>query len=236
MRRHSLALRRNGARRGFVGTSIACLVAVGVGCQSAAPSPPTSAPAPTASSSKPTAPSPSPASSPAAAASSAAASPVTAASPKPAASPAVSPSAANALASPSPVASGRVVNFDAAEYSYTLPDMLAAGQVTLVMRNVGKETHHAQLLKLNTGVTLEQFTGALQQGEGPALALVSLTGGTGALDPGPNSEEVTLDLQPGMYVVVCFIAGPDGIPHVAKGMLKPLQVTAAAPGVVHHGH
>ncbi len=230
MRPHSLALRRNGARRGFVGTSIACLLAVGVGCQSAAPPPPTSAPAPTASSSKPTAPSPSPASSPAAAASSAAASPVTAASPKPAASPAASPSAASALASPSPVASGRVVNFDAAEYSYTLPDMLAAGQVTLVMRNVGKETHHAQLLKLNTGVTLEQFTAALQQGEGPALALVSLTGGTGALDPGPNSEEVTLDLQPGMYVVVCFIAGPDGIPHVAKGMLKPLQVIAAAPG------
>jgi hypothetical protein len=160
MRPHSFALRRNGARRGFVGTSIACLLAIGVGCQSAAPSPPTSAPAPTASSSKPTAPSPSPASSSAAAGgrpSSTAASPVTAASPKPAASPAASPSAASALASPSPVASGRVVNFDAAEYSYTLPDTLAAGQMTLVMRNVGKETHHAQLLKLNTGVTLDQL-------------------------------------------------------------------------------
>ena len=228
MRLHSLALRPNGALCGFVGTSVACLLAVGAGCQAAAPSLPTSAPAPTAISSKPT--SPSPASSPAAAASSAAASPVSAASPKPAISPVASPNAAIALASPSPVASGRVVNFDAAEYSYTLPDTLAAGQVTLVMRNVGSETHHAQLLKLNTGVTLDQFTSALQQGEGPALALVSLTGGTGALDPGPNSEEVTLDLQPGMYVVVCFIAGPDGIPHVAKGMLKPLQVIAAAPG------
>jgi uncharacterized cupredoxin-like copper-binding protein len=122
------------------------------------------------------------------------------------------------------------VNFDAVDYSYTLPDTLAAGQVTLVMRNTGRETHHAQLLKLNTGVTLDQFTAALQAGEGPALALVSQAGGPGALDPGPGTEEVTLDLQPGTYLVVCFIPGPDGIPHIAKGMLKPLQVTAAPAG------
>jgi len=122
------------------------------------------------------------------------------------------------------------VNFDATEYSFTLPDSLAAGQVTFVMRNTGKELHHAQLLKLNSNVTIEQFMTALQQGEGPALALVSQTGGTGVLDPGPNSEEVTLDLQPGTYVVACFVLGPDGIPHVVKGMIKPLTVTAAAAG------
>jgi len=165
--------------------------------------------------------SPSPVSSPSPAASPAA---------KPAASPAASPSPAAALASPSPVATGRVVNFDATEYSFTLPDSLAAGQVTFVMRNTGKELHHAQLLKLNSNVTIEQFMTALQQGEGPALALVSQTGGTGVLDPGPNSEEVTLDLQPGTYVVACFVLGPDGIPHVVKGMIKPLTVTAAAAG------
>jgi hypothetical protein len=133
---------------------------------------------------------------------------------------------AAAAASPSPAASGRVITFDANDYSYTLPDSIPAGLVTLVMRNAGKEPHHAQLLKLNTGVTIDQFLVALRQGEGPALALVSLAGGPGALDPGPLSDEVTLDLQPGTYIVVCFIAGPDGVPHVAKGMVKPLTVTA----------
>jgi hypothetical protein len=125
------------------------------------------------------------------------------------------------------VAGGRTINFDAIDYGYTLPDTIAAGPVTLVMRNTGKEAHHAQLLRLNTGVTLDQFTAALQQGEGPALALVSFLGGNGALDPGPNSEEVTVDLPAGSYLVICFLTGPDGIPHFAKGMLKPLTVTAA---------
>jgi hypothetical protein len=123
------------------------------------------------------------------------------------------------------------VNFDANDYSYTLPDMLAAGQVTLVMRNVGKVPHQAQLMKLNSGVTLDQFAAALQQsGESAALALVSLEGGPGVLDPGPNPEQVTVDLQAGNYVVVCFLVDPDGAPHFAKGMIKPLQVTAAPAG------
>jgi uncharacterized cupredoxin-like copper-binding protein len=214
------------------GASVVALASLvfAVACQAGAPAPPTTAPAPppTVAATKPAA---SPASSPAAASSpSAVASPAAAsASPKPAVSPAASPSAA-AAASPSAVAGARVVSFEAREYTYTLPDTLTAGQVTLQMRNAGNERHHAQLLKLNTGVTLDQFAAALQQGEGPALALVSSTGGTGVLDPGPETEDVTLDLQAGTYVVVCFVPGPDGVPHVAKGMVKPLTVTAAAAG------
>jgi uncharacterized cupredoxin-like copper-binding protein len=151
----------------------------------------------------------------------------------PAASPAVKPAASPSVAAsvvPSPsaaAAAGNTVSFDAAEYSYTLPDSIPAGPVTLVMRNTGKEAHHAQFVKLNTGVTFQQFTAALQQGEGPALALVSFQGGTGALDPGSNTESVSVNLQPGDYVVLCFLTGADGVPHFAKGMIKPLTVTAA---------
>jgi hypothetical protein len=107
---------------------------------------------------------------------------------------------------------------------YTMPDTLAAGRVTLVMRNTGQEPHHAQLLRLNDGVTLDQFMSALAQGEGPALALVSAEGGPGAAMPNGQSQ-VTLDLKDGTYVTICFIPSPDGIPHLAKGMVKPLQVT-----------
>jgi hypothetical protein len=124
---------------------------------------------------------------------------------------------------------GRVINFDASDFTFSLPDSIPGGMVTLVMRNTGREAHHAQFLKLNTGVTIDQFTAALQRGEGPALALVSQTGGTGVLDP-MLPEEVTVDLEPGTYVVVCFIPSPDGIPHIAKGMVKPLTVTAPPAG------
>ena len=106
-----------------------------------------------------------------------------------------------------------------------MPDTIQAGQITLVMRNTGQEPHHAQLLRLNTGVTLDQFMAALAQGEGPALALVSQAGGPGPVGPNATSE-VTLDLREGQYVAICFIPSPDGIPHLAKGMVKPFQVTA----------
>jgi hypothetical protein len=107
---------------------------------------------------------------------------------------------------------------------FSMPDTLPAGRVTLVMRNTGQEPHHAQLLRLKDGITLEQFMSALAQGEGPALALVSAEGGPGPVPPNGQSE-VTLDLRDGTYVTICFIPSPDGIPHLAKGMVKPLQVT-----------
>jgi hypothetical protein len=97
------------------------------------------------------------------------------------------------------------------------------------MRNVGQEPHHVQLVRLNDTVTVEQFTAALAQGPGPALALVSLDGGVGALGNG-GAGEIVVNLRPGQYVLLCFIESPDGVPHLAKGMVKPVRV-AAAPAV-----
>jgi uncharacterized cupredoxin-like copper-binding protein len=132
-----------------------------------------------------------------------------------------------AAASPSAVA-GNTITFDAADFSYpNLPNTISGGPVTLVMRNVGKEAHNAQFMRLNTGVTIDQFMAALQQGEGPAFALVSFTGGPGVLDPGSNTEQIATTLTPGSYIVACFVTSPDGVPHFAKGMIKGLQVTAA---------
>jgi hypothetical protein len=86
-------------------------------------------------------------------------------------------------------------------------------------------------MKLNSGVTIQQLTAALPQGgESAALALVTLGGGPGILDPGPATEQVTVDLQEGNYLVVDLLVDPDGVPHFAKGVVKPLQVTAATPG------
>ena len=44
----------------------------------------------------------------------------------------------------------------------------------------------------------------------------------------PLSENV-VDLTPGNYVMICVIPAPDGTPHVAKGMVRPLTVV---PGTV----
>jgi uncharacterized cupredoxin-like copper-binding protein len=51
------------------------------------------------------------------------------------------------------------------------------------------------------------------------------------MEGGPNPREVgdtattTVTLEPGNYAMLCFVPGPDGVPHVAKGMVRPLTVT-----------
>ncbi|MBV9326470.1 MAG: hypothetical protein JO352_22120 [Chloroflexi bacterium] len=120
-------------------------------------------------------------------------------------------------------AAGRVFEWDATDYAFTTSDTLPAGLVTIGLSNHGQEPHQGQLLRLNDGVSFEQFTAALQQqGEG-AFQLASAEGGPAAIDPHGN-QSITLDLQPGSYVLLCLIPSPDGVPHFVKGMLKPLQV------------
>jgi hypothetical protein len=118
-----------------------------------------------------------------------------------------------------------VIDIMASDYAFDAPDTLPAGLVTVRLMNHGQEPHHAQLLRLNDGVSFDDFAADLQaEGEG-ALRLVTLTGGPGALST-LKTTEVTLDLAPGQYALACFIASPDGVPHLAKGMLKPVTVTA----------
>jgi hypothetical protein len=134
--------------------------------------------------------------------------------------PATQPTAHAAAATPP------VVDIMASDYAFEAPDVLPAGLVTLRLMNHGQEPHHAQLLRLNDDVTFDQLTAAWQAEGDAALRLVTVAGGPGALDP-LKSGEATLELQPGAYVLACFVASPDGVPHLAKGMLKPLTVAAA---------
>ena len=92
--------------------------------------------------------------------------------------------------------------------------------------NHGAELHHMQILRLEQGKTMADFSAAMES-KGPPPAWISFLGGPqGGLPHGPATN-VTVTLTPGNYVVLCFIPSPDGKPHVAKGMVKPLTVTRA---------
>jgi len=83
-------------------------------------------------------------------------------------------------------------------------------------------------MRLNDGVTFQQFQEALATGEGPALALVEQRGGVGAIAP-TGSAQAVLNLTAGEYVILCFIPSPaDHVPHLAKGMVQSIKVEAAA--------
>jgi len=115
---------------------------------------------------------------------------------------------------------------EAFDYGFKTLGSIPGGMTRVQMKNTGTELHHGQFMRLNTGVTLDQLGAAFAKGPDAALGLVTQTGGPGVTLPGGTSE-VILDLTEGQYTIACFLAGDDHIPHVAKGMLMPLKVTAA---------
>ena len=115
------------------------------------------------------------------------------------------------------------------EYSFTTASSVKAGYVNVELKNQGKEDHQAQLLRINDGVTPQQLQEASTDTTGEKLlGLTTITGGVNGIAGGATQSAVT-KLDPGSYLMLCFIPAPDGQPHVAKGMQA--QLTVAAPAV-----
>jgi hypothetical protein len=90
-----------------------------------------------------------------------------------------------------------------------------------------------QIVKLEQGKTFADLQAALKNPGVPPTWLVSV-GGPNAAVPG-NTVETTLNLEAGNYVILCFIPSPgDPTPHMAKGMIQPLTISAAG-GVAQAG-
>jgi uncharacterized cupredoxin-like copper-binding protein len=109
------------------------------------------------------------------------------------------------------------------DFSFEAPAQIEAGLVSITLENAGQEPHHVQLVRINDDVSMEQLQAALQQGPEAALPLVTLEGGPGVVAPG-RSQQVTVNLIPGRYLLLCLVPSPDGVPHLAKGMITPLEV------------
>ena len=120
------------------------------------------------------------------------------------------------------------IKIDAADFSYSAPETINAGWVRVILTNSGKEPHHVQFLRLNDGVTVDQFEAALKQAEGPALAMTKQVGGVGVIAPTLSAQAV-INLPVGQYVILCFVPSPgDHMAHHEKGMIKSLKVEAAS--------
>lgn len=130
------------------------------------------------------------------------------------------PDSAAAAAAPN------VVTVRADDYSFQIPDTVRAGLTTIRLEAGGKELHHANVLKLDEGKTVDDLMTALRAA--PAIpSWAAEVGGPNPPAPGAVAE-ATMNLAPGNYVVVCFVPSPDGAPHIAKGMFKPFVVTGSA--------
>jgi hypothetical protein len=128
-------------------------------------------------------------------------------------------------AAPAAPASPNMVTFTAKEFSFEGPDTISAGLTMFHLNSAGQELHHMQLIKLEEGKTLDDFVASAKAG-GPPPAWAVPYGGVNPPAPGGMAIASQI-MEPGNYAVVCFVDGADRVPHIKKGMMKPLTVAAA---------
>jgi uncharacterized cupredoxin-like copper-binding protein len=117
---------------------------------------------------------------------------------------------------------------DPTSYTFDMPSTAHAGWTEFTLTNADDEEHHAQLLRLNEGVSFEELVDAFARGPAAGFELSTPVGGTSLVAPGNGSQaNAIIDLQPGTYAVICLVPGPDGTPHVAHGMARELEVTGS---------
>jgi uncharacterized cupredoxin-like copper-binding protein len=132
-------------------------------------------------------------------------------------------SAALAAAAP---ATPNVVTITAKDFAFEAPDSIPSGMTTLVLKNTGTTLHHAQLLRLKEGKTLADLQAGMKNMKptDPMPPWIEEAGGVNVPEPGAETS-ATLMIEPGNYVLLCFVDTPDKVPHVMKGMIKGLTVT-----------
>lgn len=127
-------------------------------------------------------------------------------------------------ATPSPLALNYPeLRMVATDYAFEVTGEVAAGLTLITLENNGAEPHHAQLMQLTEGESPETLQVAMGQGPEEMFGLGRFVGGPSAVGPGGQTQ-VILNLDPGQYVALCFVESPDGVPHLAKGMVQAFEV------------
>ena len=133
-------------------------------------------------------------------------------------------------AAPASAVPPNMVSFTAKEFSFDGPDTIPAGLTMFHLNDAGQQLHHLQLIKLEQGKTFADFQAAAKaMASGPPPAWMVMYGGVNPPAPGEMATSMEV-MEPGNYAVVCFVEGADHVPHIAKGMMKPLTVSAASTG------
>lgn len=119
-----------------------------------------------------------------------------------------------------------VVTVIARDFAFEAPSEIPAGLTTFRLVNRGPSLHHIQLIRLEDGKTADDLFAALKAG-GPFPRWASMAGGPNPPESG-DTATATLAVEPGNYVMLCFVPSADGVPHVMKGMAAPLTVSRAS--------
>lgn len=146
-----------------------------------------------------------------------------------------------------------VIEVTARDYAFDAPDEIPSGWTTFRLKNEGNEHHFLLLQQLPDGKTLEEYLEEvavpfdsvwheLKRGLGKAeagallgqllpgwFASVKQMGGPGLVAPGEVAQ-TSVKLEPGTYVMECYVKTPDGEFHGMLGMTRALTVTGDPSG------
>ncbi|HEX8848203.1 MAG TPA: hypothetical protein VF761_01590 [Gemmatimonadaceae bacterium] len=113
------------------------------------------------------------------------------------------------------------------DFAFQAMDTIKAGLTTIRLEtNAGPELHQVGLIRLDSAKTPADLFATMKTSPALPKWAVEIAG---VNPPAPGRvAEATLNLEPGSYLLVCFVPSADGVPHIAKGMSRPLTVTGTA--------
>lgn len=109
------------------------------------------------------------------------------------------------------------------DFAFALSGPLHAGARTVHLVNDGRQAHEVVLVRLAEGASARDFIERYRPGGLPNSGGREAGGVTG-IDPGRQAF-MHLDLEPGRYGLLCFLADPvTGAPHFSRGMWMDIEV------------
>jgi hypothetical protein len=123
-----------------------------------------------------------------------------------------------------------VVELRGDEYAFVMPETIEGGWTTLELTNTGREPHEFALAKLGAGKTIadvRKYLADPSAQQQPPPDWVQIRAGIPTLDAGETAG-LTQRLEPGRYLLLCFLEAPDGRTHIEHGMLRTFDVEGDA--------
>jgi len=139
-----------------------------------------------------------------------------------------------------------VVDIVATGHHFGAPSEVPSGWTTFRLHNRSGATHFALIERMPEGKTVEDSKAEVVPVFQTAMDLINagdpaagfayfanlpawyfeivFMGGPGLVDPGMTAQ-TTVYLEPGTYVIECYVKTPDGVFHSAHGMIEGLTVT-----------
>lgn len=149
----------------------------------------------------------------------------------------------------------QVVQITAEDYAFQAPDEMPSGWSNIRYTNEGDEPHFLFIARLPEGRTFDEYAtdilgpfnsiwydlrdeGLSQEKAAERFGTdlpewfwtVDFMGGAGIIPPGVSSD-LTLNLEPGTYVLECYMKTADGELHNMEGMLREITVTETPSGL-----